>query len=449
MIVGVTAERGRGRTFLLAGLTLAISLALAVAASEVVLRVVYRDGGTATLAGPGGREFEYTYLNDQQLRGPMATGPKAPGVQRIMVMGDSITWGQGVRQWEDTYPPLALKTLNAEGRRYDMAVFAYAGKEIDNHLATISQAIANVDPDIVVYQWYNNDVEISKAGRPRNQRAWRAMPWHDALKRWSYLYFVLDFALDARLAPTGRTYVQYLEEDFAPGTPGWSAFTRTFHNWAAHATGYATRTIMLLYPPVPMTALVDLRQRVTALAAGQTLSFAPGDLRHTVGEVVDAADAPGGRALVAKVGTPAGTLAATPGGYLAHGDYVATVDVRLNGTAPTAVATLQVTSGPDGTPVASMPLEGNSGWIKASLPFHIGAKVADNVQIRVAFAGGAEVAVGRVELPVHYGIEVVDLQPPLAAVNTAASLFDAHPNARAHAVMADVLAAQIRRGSAR
>ena len=221
-----------------------------------------------------------------------------------------------MRNWEDTYPVRALRALNTNGTRYDMAVYAYAGKEIDNHLATISKAVADVDPDIVVYQRYNNDVEISKAGRPRNARAWRAWPMHDTLRNWSYLYFVLDFALDARLAPSGRSYLQYLEDDYAEGTPGWTAFTRAFHAWAGFATGHADRTILLLYPPVPMTALVDLRQRVTALAQG-------------------------------------------------------------------------------------------------------------------------------------HGIEVVDLAPHLANVSTAASLFDAHPNAQAHAVMAEVLVTQIQTAPAR
>ena len=46
--------------------------------------------------------------------------------------------------------------------------------EFDLVLTTIgNQTIADVSPDIVVYQWYNNDVELSKSARPVSQRAWR------------------------------------------------------------------------------------------------------------------------------------------------------------------------------------------------------------------------------------------------------------------------------------
>lgn len=441
----MTAGRSRSRTLVLGVLMMGISSALAAALSEVALRVVFRDGGRTTLAGPGGQEFEYTYVNAEQLRGPLATGPKAPGVQRIMVMGDSITWGQGVRRWEDTYPPKTLAALNADGTRYDMAVYAYAGKEIDNHLATIEKAIPEVNPDIVVYQWYNNDVEISKAGRPRSQRAWRSLPWHEALRRWSYLYFVLDFALDARLPAAGRTYVQYLEEDFADGTPGWTAFARTFHDWAAYATGYATRTIMLLYPPLPMTALTDLRARVTRLGDGQTLAAGPHDLTRVAGEIADDPASPSGRVLAAPAGTT-GLLASTRGIALAHGDYALTVHLKSEGGAM-PIARVSVLGGDDAVLGTTEVLASSSGWHTATVRFHVADRVAPNVQTRIE-AMGAAVGIGRIELPVHYGIEVVDLGPPLSGITTAASPFDAHPNAAAHAVMAEVLAAQIRHAPA-
>ena len=405
---------------------------LALAGSEAVLRVVYRDAGRTTLGGPGGRDFVYTYLPSSalpnaahpqsELRGPMATGPKTPGVQRLMVLGDSITWGQGVTAWTDTYPARLLETLNAAGPHYDMAVYAYPGKEIDNHLATIAKAIPDVRPDIVVYQWYSNDIEISKAARPTSRRAWRNWSGHTTLRAWSYLYFTLDFALDAFWPASGRTYLQYLEEDFADGTPAWRAFTRTFHSWAAYATGYADRTIVMLYPPVPMTALVELRQRMTALAGGQVLTFEPAEMTH-----------------------PPGTLAVTPGLRLAHGDYVATLQLRLDAPASGEVARVAIMRGADHAVLATVPISASAlgtsgGWHSVPLPFRIDEPVAPDVVVRVDAVGVAAVTVGRFDLPVHYGIEVLDLEPHLKGIKTAASLFDAHPGAPAHAVMAGALA---------
>lgn len=439
---GMSERRSPARTALLGLLTLGITVGLALAASEILLRLVYRDGGRRTLNGPGGHPFEHTFADEtRQLRGPMAAGPKAPGVSRLLVLGDSITWGQGVTNWTDTYPARLLAALNAGGVQYDMAVYARPGKEIDGHAATIAEAAPALRPDIVVYQWYNNDVELSKAGRPVSQRAWRSWAGHDTLKAWSYLYYALDFAFDAFLPPTGRTYLQYLEADYAPGTPGWQAFAGTFHTWAAYATGYASRTILMLYPPVPDTALQELRQRVTALAGGQTFTVPAAQMTHEVGTLGS-----GDTGLAAPAGT-AGLLARTPGLPLAHGAYEVTVRMRLAGEASGDVARVTITTGQDATPAATQAVGakalGDGAWTGIRVPFHLDAPVTTDVAVQVESTGAGAVAVAQAQLSVGYGIEVIDLAPHLAGMKTSASLFDAHPNAEAHRVMADVLRRRI------
>lgn len=253
--------RSRRKTLLLSALTLGVSLTTGALICEGLLRLVFHDGGRTTFMGPGGEYFEYTYAGPAHMRGPMETGPKAPGVRRIMVMGVSITWGDGVREWTDTYPMRLLDRINRAGFGYDMAVHAYDGKEIDNHLATISGAIERTDPDIVIYQWFINDVEIDRANRPRPVRSWRTWPWHGRLQAWSYLYYVLDFEADRLLPVAGRSYMKYMEQDYAHGTHGWKLFARAFHAWAEHAVAYADRTILLLYPPVPIDACAPERPR--------------------------------------------------------------------------------------------------------------------------------------------------------------------------------------------
>ena len=441
------AARTWQRTALLALLMALVTLGLAVVASEVLLRVVYRDAGRRTLGGPGGEPFEHTYFDaEKEQRGPAASGPKSPGVRRVLVQGDSITWGQGVPAWTDTWPARLLTALNADGPAYDMAVFARPGREIDGHVAAIESAAASVMPDIVVYQWYNNDVELVKSGRPSSPRAWRGWSGHDTLKRWSYLYFALDFAVDAFLPPSGRSYVQYLDEDYAEGTPGWRAFAQAFHTWAAWATGYADRTIVLLYPPVPDTALTDLRRRVAALAEGQVLSVAPAQMTHEIGAPSASADA-------LSSGGAAGVLARTPGVALAHGDYVATIQVRLEAPATGAVARLSVSRAGDAAAVATLDIDAATltpgSWSTVRVPFTLDGHVSNGVSLQLSALGAAPVSAGAVSLPVRYGIEVVDLQPHLGGMNTAASLFDAHPNAAAHAVIARVVAERIAHPPAR
>lgn len=432
--------RSRRKTLLLTALTLGVSLTLGALLCEGALRLVFHDGGRTTFMGPGSEYFDYTYAGPGQMRGPMESGPKAPGVRRIMIMGDSITWGDGVREWTDTYPIRLLDRLNRADQGYDMAVHAYDGKEIDNHLVTIAGNIARTDPDIVIYQWFINDVEIDRAIRPRPVRSWRTWPWHSRLQAWSYLYYVLDFEADRLLPVPGRSYLEYMEQDYARGTHGWKLFSRAFHAWAEHAIAYADRTILLQYPPVPVDALQDLRARTATLADGQVLSFGPDELEHPAGRV----DTVGGGPAIVAMPDAHSDVAVTRALVLAHGDYTAAVHVQAPPVGTSAAAHITVTV--DNEPVADTELapDGDGhAWHTITVPFHVNQKLSGDVRVHVT-SGGAPVAVDRIELPVHYGIEVVDMAPRLRGMQTAVSYFDAHPNVATHDAIAEALATQIR-----
>jgi len=104
---------------------IAFTLLATLGSGELFLRVVYRDRGHTTLGGPGGGPFDYTYNpagSNPEERQPFVTGSKHPGVTRIMIQGDSITWGVGVRRWQDLYPSRLLSFLRRDNGRYDMAV---------------------------------------------------------------------------------------------------------------------------------------------------------------------------------------------------------------------------------------------------------------------------------------------------------------------------------------
>lgn len=432
--------RSRPKTLFLTTLMLGVSLTLGALACEGALRLVFHDGGRTTYLGPGGKPFDYTYAGPGQMRGPMETGPKAPGARRIMVMGDSITWGDGVREWTDTYPMRLLDRINRADQGYDMAVHAYDGKEIDNHLATIAGAIERTDPDIVIYQWFINDVEIDRANRPRHVRPWRTWPWHARLQAVSYLYYVLDFEADRLLPVPGRSYLEHMEQDFAHGTHGWKLFTRAFHAWAEHAIAYADRTILLMYPPVPIDALQDLRARTATLADGQVLSFGPDELEHPAGQI----DSVGGGPAIVALPDAHADVAVTRALVLAHGAYTAAVHLQSPPAGTAAPAHITVTVGSEQVADAELAPDGDGhAWHTVDVPFHVAPRLAGDVRVHVTSGGGA-VAVDRIDLPVHYGIEVVDMAPHLRGTRTAVSYFDAHPNAETHDRIAEALARQIR-----
>ena len=63
----------------------------------------------------------------------VASGPKRPGIIRILVQGDSITYGVGVSDYKELYPYQLLKKLNAEGEKYEMLSIGVPGRETDGH----------------------------------------------------------------------------------------------------------------------------------------------------------------------------------------------------------------------------------------------------------------------------------------------------------------------------
>jgi hypothetical protein len=272
----------RRLVFAVVAFLLAIVVALVLA--EIALRIVYRDAGTRTAGGPGGGPFAYVYNGGEAIvRWPEPPkGPKRPGIMRVVIQGDSVTWGQGVRNWYDLYPERLLERLNSQAERYEVTVFALPGREIMSHLAGLQSYPETLAPDVLVYQWYVNDIEVEKAHRPDSASApWRAWSGHDWTRQHSYLYFFLDDRLRLLVPGGERSYPEYMLREYAPGTRGWELFREQFDEWAALAKVRAPRTIVMLYPTLLANGgdpMPRLRAQVADLARShgfEVLDLAP------------------------------------------------------------------------------------------------------------------------------------------------------------------------------
>jgi hypothetical protein len=84
-------------------------------AGELCLRLVFWEGESFSAHnGPIVKRFERDFrLNrfDGPSRGPEPSGPKHPRGVRILIQGDSITWGQGVRNEEQLFSNRLLTRL--------------------------------------------------------------------------------------------------------------------------------------------------------------------------------------------------------------------------------------------------------------------------------------------------------------------------------------------------
>lgn len=254
-------------------------------AGELCLRLVFW-GGESFSAHQGPivqrveRDFKFNGF-DGPSRGPEPSGPKHPRSARILIQGDSITWGQGVRDEEQLFSNRLLTRFREANVPVDMAVLARPGREIDDHLQQLKKWGHELQPDVIIYQWYINDMELEKQYRPRTDRPWRHLFFHSILQEHSYLWFFLDFSLDTLLPSATLSYESYIASHFKEGSAGWSLFERYFSDWARLAKELTPHVIVALYPhmslkdgapPVIRPEIVDIHTRMLSLCRANNIA---------------------------------------------------------------------------------------------------------------------------------------------------------------------------------
>jgi lysophospholipase L1-like esterase len=149
-------------------------------------------------------EVEYR-VNAAGLRGPEVGEEKAPGVQRVAVLGDSITFGYWVAE-ADAFPRQLESLLNA-GRgdgRVEVLNFGVPGYNLEQTTETLRARALRFAPDVVVLALCLNDLEGAFSyeygltvdrSRRRENLAGRAA---DALLQHSRLFAWVEYRLAER-----------------------------------------------------------------------------------------------------------------------------------------------------------------------------------------------------------------------------------------------------------
>jgi len=194
---GLRPPIGRRVTRALANLTLLlVAVAMSLVGGEYLTRWVYR--GVTTTADFSGY-FTTKWMraevreNRHGFRGAEFSTAKAEGVYRVVVIGDSFTWGNGVPE-----KARLSNILDAELRRRGVEVLnlGFPGNNWNEHVATLERKALPLKPDFVLLQWGVNDVELDRDvnRRPRVPPLITSREWHDAMHRSSALYTLLNQA---------------------------------------------------------------------------------------------------------------------------------------------------------------------------------------------------------------------------------------------------------------
>jgi hypothetical protein len=185
-------DRVAGRVLREWGIRALLSLCagvVALLAAEPVTRYLFRD--VTTTADNGGFFSRRWYRtgavrrNSAGFREREFQNAKPSGIYRIAVVGDSFTFGNGIRQ-EDRYSDLLRVRLPTH---FEVLNFGTPGANTPEHRNLIGELLPRIHPDFVLLQWYVNDMEDDDVtGRPTSQPLMPRRLLHEWLSMNSALY---------------------------------------------------------------------------------------------------------------------------------------------------------------------------------------------------------------------------------------------------------------------
>jgi hypothetical protein len=183
------------RAFALKALTAVIAFAFGLGLAEVALRLIPLGGGSFRDTQVAARSSSPRSLPDWRSRLP--PGPKPAGVFRILSLGDSFAWGDGVHQ-EDAYPDRLERRLNELGSevRFQVVNWSRPGWNSELQWRSVEPTFEELEPDLVLIGFVLNDAKPSNAssGRSLSAALSRRSPQHSVsrqLHRYSSLYRIL------------------------------------------------------------------------------------------------------------------------------------------------------------------------------------------------------------------------------------------------------------------
>lgn len=119
-------------------------------------RITFRYDGNPRGYFDGMSEVHHD-VNPLGFRGPAFT-QKPQGAFRVVCLGDSFTFGEGVHN-EDIYPELAARLLRKDGHQADACNLGVGGYNTTQSLGALKRFGFDLKPDVVVLGYTLNDAE--------------------------------------------------------------------------------------------------------------------------------------------------------------------------------------------------------------------------------------------------------------------------------------------------
>lgn len=168
----------------------------------------------------------------------------------IAVIGDSITYGQGIPDEERFSNRLELELKNIDDK-FQVLNFGIGGSDFYHHVKTIDK-VQKIKPDFILLQWYVNDFEGPRAiGRPSARNLAPTMKLHMKYHQTSALYYVLNagwHSIQRYLGLVG-SYEEYMHHRFLdPNSSDSIDAMKTFKAFLRKAKQYNIPVGMVMFP---------------------------------------------------------------------------------------------------------------------------------------------------------------------------------------------------------
>lgn len=172
---------------------------------------------------------------------------KPPGARRIVVLGDSFTWGAGV-DFDDAYPQRLERALaRRHGGAVEVVNLALPAFKTDDELAVLETQGFAYRPDAVLLGFVLNDAEEAASAEKRRAADWirTRSEGPRLLDRSALLRFVR-----LRLWATGenRRRIAAYRAMYEDGAVGWKASQKALETMGALCRGRGVPLIVAIFP---------------------------------------------------------------------------------------------------------------------------------------------------------------------------------------------------------
>lgn len=211
-------------------------------------------------------------VNAHGMRGPEIERSKPAGVTRILMLGDSLTFGWGVPQNETVSSRLEAM-LRAEGHPVEVLNTGVGNTNTAMQVAWFFEKGRTFQPDVVVLNYFINDAEPEPSYPPLN-----FLDEHSYA--WIYLGSRFDVAL--RMAQSRQTWHAYYLGLYDEGRgKGWQAARAGIDRLARYCREAAIPLLIVNYPelrqlrPYPFESVNTLLESVAVQERVEYLDLLP------------------------------------------------------------------------------------------------------------------------------------------------------------------------------